>query len=89
MAKEIDSKQRRILISLGLVFVLVLLATTAAGYTGTTEGMSWIITPEAAARTESGECVDIIGTVCKELCMLTAEGGLDPQGSFSCLPAFF
>ena len=48
----------------------------------------WVFTDEAQTRTAAGECYDPNATVqeiCVEMCLISQEGHILPQGEFRCM----
>lgn len=83
--KEVSKTRSTIIAIVALALVSTGLLVTAAQ--GTKGELELIETPAAVAQTLAGACASTPSTpVCKEVCMVTIEGHILPQGQFVCTP---
>lgn len=80
-------RTRAILFALALAALVFAMGTSSVGAAGLMGAFDLIETPAAQNQTAQGACSDTPTTpVCKEVCFVTMEGHIIPQGDFRCTP---
>ena len=86
---DLKSVRRPLLLIAALVsLAFLVLQISAVGMPPGGSSYDWVFTDEAQTRTAAGECYDPNATVqeiCVEMCLISQEGHVVPQGEFRCM----